>query len=148
MQAVADNGLMLALFNLGGGEIILILALVLILFGADRLPGSERIRRGLFRFWGATDDEAKAAGRSLGEIFGKRAAQALTPDNQVAELYKPEAFNKERTSPRTEKSLHRFLKSLWRRVFRLAKGFLLGAAKRWKVNYTANPIVERPTCVS
>jgi sec-independent protein translocase protein TatA len=29
---------MLALFNLGGGEIILILALVLILFGARKLP--------------------------------------------------------------------------------------------------------------
>jgi sec-independent protein translocase protein TatA len=29
---------MLAVFNLGGGEIILILALVLILFGAKKLP--------------------------------------------------------------------------------------------------------------
>jgi sec-independent protein translocase protein TatA len=29
---------MLGLFNLGGGEIILILALVLILFGAKKLP--------------------------------------------------------------------------------------------------------------
>jgi sec-independent protein translocase protein TatA len=29
---------MLALFNLGGGEIILILAIVLILFGAKKLP--------------------------------------------------------------------------------------------------------------
>ena len=29
---------MFALFNLGGGEIILILALILILFGAKKLP--------------------------------------------------------------------------------------------------------------
>ena len=29
---------MLGLFNLGGGEIVLILALVLILFGAKKLP--------------------------------------------------------------------------------------------------------------
>ena len=32
----------LALFNLGGGEIILILAVVLILFGAKRLPELAR----------------------------------------------------------------------------------------------------------
>jgi sec-independent protein translocase protein TatA len=31
-------GLMFGLFNLGGGEIILVLALVLILFGAKKLP--------------------------------------------------------------------------------------------------------------
>jgi sec-independent protein translocase protein TatA len=34
--------LMLAMFNLGGWEIILILALVLILFGAKKLPGLAR----------------------------------------------------------------------------------------------------------
>ena len=38
MQAVAENGLMLALFNLGGGEIILVLAIVIILFSARKLP--------------------------------------------------------------------------------------------------------------
>ena len=38
MQAMIENGSMLALFNLGGGEIILVLALVLILFGAKKLP--------------------------------------------------------------------------------------------------------------
>ena len=42
MQAVADNGLMLALFSLGGGEKILILAVVLILFGAKKLPELAR----------------------------------------------------------------------------------------------------------
>ena len=31
-----------ALFNLGGGELVLVLALVLILFGAKRLPGITR----------------------------------------------------------------------------------------------------------
>jgi sec-independent protein translocase protein TatA len=33
---------MLAIFNLGGGEVILILAIALILFGAKRLPGLAR----------------------------------------------------------------------------------------------------------
>ena len=118
MQAIGENGLMLGLFNLGGGEIILILALVLILFGADRLPGSERIRRGLFRFWGAADDEAKAAGRSLVGIYGKPARQALTPENQVAELYDPAAFQKEPEYWRPLKSLRRLIKNLWCRVLR------------------------------
>jgi len=45
MQAVADNGLMLALFSLGGGEMILILAAVLILFGANVMMGLNRFKR-------------------------------------------------------------------------------------------------------
>ena len=32
-------------------------------------------------------------GKSLGEIHGKAAADALTPDNQIAELYDPAVFN-------------------------------------------------------
>jgi hypothetical protein len=35
------------------------------------------------------------AGESLGGIFGKPAAEALTPDNQTAELYDPAAFHDE-----------------------------------------------------
>ena len=92
---MAEYGLMLAVFNLGGGEIILILAPVLILFGANRLPPLARgLGRGIFEFREATrnvaaalDHEASDAGRSVGGIYGKPAAQALTPDNQVAEVY-------------------------------------------------------------
>ena len=85
---------LLAYFNLGGGEIILILALVLILFKADRFSG---LARGLWlgidsfgkKLGDKSDEEASEAGRSLGGIYGKGAAQAITPDNQVAELYDP-----------------------------------------------------------
>jgi Sec-independent protein translocase protein TatA len=106
MQAIAENGLMLALFNLGGGEIILILALVVILFVADQVPdASRRLGRGLFRFWNAANNEASDAGRSLGGVFGKRAVQALAPDNQVAELYTPGAFEKEREPRRTPRTV-------------------------------------------
>lgn len=115
MQAIAFNGLMLAVFNLGGGEIILVLALVLIGFGANNLPGS---RRRTFRVWHKADDEAHEAGRSVGGILGKGAAQPLTPDNQVAELYDPAAFQKESESRQTPKSLLRFVKSLWYRAMR------------------------------
>ena len=41
-------------------------------------------------------EEAGEAGRSLGGIYGKPAAQALTPDNQVAELYEPGVLEEER----------------------------------------------------
>ena len=87
----------LGLFNLGGGEIILVLALVLILFGGKKLPElGKGLRLGLFEFrkstkqlLDASDDEATEAGRSLGGIYGKPAAEALTHNNQVAELYDP-----------------------------------------------------------
>src|SRR4051794_13297336 len=87
-------------FNLGGGEIILIVALSLILFGARHLSDiGDGLRRGMREFRKATrgvtdeiDGAAHGAGESLGGIYGKRAAQALTPDNQMAELYNPAAF--------------------------------------------------------
>ena len=48
---------MLAIFNLGGGEIILILALVLILFGAKKLPELARgLGQGIREFKKATDN--------------------------------------------------------------------------------------------
>jgi sec-independent protein translocase protein TatA len=48
---------MLGLFNLGGGEIILILALVLILFGAKKLPELARgLGSGIKEFKKATRD--------------------------------------------------------------------------------------------
>jgi sec-independent protein translocase protein TatA len=46
---------MLAIFNLGGGEIILILALVLILFGARKLPElAKGLGQGIKEFKKAT----------------------------------------------------------------------------------------------
>ena len=47
---------MLAIFNLGGGEIILILAIVLILFGAKKVPELARgLGQGIKEFKKATD---------------------------------------------------------------------------------------------
>src|SRR5436309_2592194 len=118
---------MLALFGLGGGEIILILALILILFGARKLPGLGRgLRTGINEFRRATDDvrvavdqEAHDAGESLGGIYGKPAAQALTPDNQTAELYDPAVFhNQERTGLATKRMRFRGWGRLWRLIWR------------------------------
>lgn len=85
---------MLALFSFPSGELVLILAMVLMLVGARRISDLRRgLRRGLFEFRkrvvDAIDGEASDAGRSAGGIFGKAAFQAMTPDNQVAELYNP-----------------------------------------------------------
>jgi len=46
-----------ALFDLGGNEAILILALLLILLAARRLPDfAEGLRRGIHEFWKATQE--------------------------------------------------------------------------------------------
>jgi sec-independent protein translocase protein TatA len=48
---------MLAIFNLGGGEIILILAIVLILFGAKKLPElAKGLGQAIREFKKATDN--------------------------------------------------------------------------------------------
>lgn len=73
-----------------GAEIVLILALILILLGSRKLPAlAKGLSHGLFEFRKAIDNESAEAGRSLGGIYGKQATEALTPDNQVAELYDP-----------------------------------------------------------
>jgi sec-independent protein translocase protein TatA len=134
MQAVAETVVMLALFNLGGGEIVLILLLVLILFGSRKLPELGRgLRRGIFEFREASkqvtdeiDEAASEAGRSVGGIYGKAAAQALTPDNQVAELYNP-GRPEDETQPRKRcKGMIKGIMKLWwwiiRRLVRAIRG--------------------------
>lgn len=116
MQALTVGDLLLGSFNLGGEEIILILALVLILFGAKKLPELARgLGQGIDKFRDAVDDEAKEAGKSAGGIYGKRAAQALTPDNRVAELYKPSVFERD-DRPRKRGRMKEWFLKLWRDI--------------------------------
>jgi Sec-independent protein translocase protein TatA len=118
-----------ALFSLGGGGIILVLALILILFGAKRIADIEQ---GL----GAGFCEFR---KHLGAVLkgfdhaGKPAAQALTPDNQTAELYDPAAFQ----SPRAGKhamfgSLVRLCWLIWRRVSKRFGLLVRTSLSRWK----------------
>ncbi|MEY2429955.1 MAG: sec-independent protein translocase protein TatA [Verrucomicrobiota bacterium] len=59
---------MFALFNLGGGEIILILALVLILFGAKKLPElAKGLGTGIKEFKKATRDVTDEISSSMEE---------------------------------------------------------------------------------
>jgi sec-independent protein translocase protein TatA len=56
------------LFNLGGGEIILILALVLILFGAKKLPElAKGLGTGIKEFKKATREVTDEVSRSMDE---------------------------------------------------------------------------------
>src|SRR5229473_3104998 len=123
MQAVVETVVMLALFNLGGGELVLILLLLLILFGARKLPELGRgLRRGIFEFREATkqvtdeiDEAASEAGRSVGGIYGKAAAQGLTPDNQVAEMYmyKPAVLQDQKQPRKRRKGMIQGFMNLW-----------------------------------
>ena len=113
---MAATDLLLGYFNLGGGEIILMLALILILFGAKKLPElAKGLGRGIDEFRDAADDVASEAGRSVGGIYGKRAGRALTPGNHVAELYDPSVFNREKR-PRRRGRIKAWFLRLWRAV--------------------------------
>ena len=59
---------MLALFNLGGGEIVLILLLVLILFGAKKLPElAKGLGQGIKEFKKATREVSDEIQTSMNE---------------------------------------------------------------------------------
>jgi sec-independent protein translocase protein TatA len=78
---------MFGLFNLGGGEIILVLALVLILFGARKLPElAKGLGQGIKEFKKATREVTDEIQSSMDEPPAKRLppadAQAQAPSQQ------------------------------------------------------------------
>jgi Sec-independent protein translocase protein TatA len=107
--------------DISGRETILILALMLIVVGRKRLPTIERrFGEGMRAF----DDESKDAGKAVGGIYGKPAAEALTPDNQAAELYDPAVFSSKRRCSKAPKNgkairLVRFMSRVWCRLSNL-----------------------------
>jgi sec-independent protein translocase protein TatA len=59
---------MLALFNLGGGEVILIFAVVLLLFGARKLPElAKGLGQGIKEFKKATRDVSDEMSNAMNE---------------------------------------------------------------------------------
>ena len=111
---------MLGLFNLGGEEVILILALILILYGAKNHPG---LMQGL-------DRKSHDAGRTFGGIYGKRAAQALTPDNQTRELYDPAAFRRRFRKRGVFQNLVRRCRVVWHFICKVV-GSRIRASLNW-----------------
>jgi sec-independent protein translocase protein TatA len=60
--------IMLGLFNLGGGEIILILAIILILFGAKKLPElAKGLGQGIKEFKKATQNASEGLREAMAE---------------------------------------------------------------------------------
>jgi sec-independent protein translocase protein TatA len=60
--------IMLGLFNLGGGEIILILAIILILFGAKKLPElAKGLGQGIKEFKKATQSASEGLREAMAE---------------------------------------------------------------------------------
>jgi sec-independent protein translocase protein TatA len=107
---------------IGGWEIVLILTVILILTGAKRHRDLARgLGEGFSRFRRETDRVAHEVGESFGGIYGKRGAEALTPDNQTAELYDPAVFQDKNANGRSRKQgwLRRgftFCRLIWRSV--------------------------------
>src|SRR5579864_1775338 len=141
MSDPATSSALFALFSPGGGEVILVLAVILILFGAKKLPEIARgLSEGFSEFrkhtGGASrelDREARDAGESLGGIYGKPAAQALTADNQTAELYDPAVFHNPRSGQQgTVRKLVRLGRLILRRYGRRLGSFIRVSLLRGK----------------
>lgn len=88
-----------ALLGLNGWEIAAIFAVVAILVFARFLPGlAAGLNRGISEFDNASGNQAYHLGKNVGGILGKGASEAITPENEVAELYEPGAFEKRRSN--------------------------------------------------
>lgn len=80
---------MFGLFNLGGGEIILILALVLILFGAKKLPElAKGLGTGIKEFKKATREVTEEVSNAMDET---PSTQKRLPSSTPAPTPTPEA---------------------------------------------------------
>ena len=84
-----------AFAGLNGWEVAAIVTVVAIIVFGKGLPGlAAGLARGISEFDDALGNQAHHLGRNVGGIFGKTASEAITPENEVAELYKPGAFEK------------------------------------------------------
>ena len=86
---------MFGLFNLGGGEIILILALVLILFGAKKLP---ELARGL----GKGINEFKKASREVQDEIERAVEEPPPPAPRSPTTYPPASQTQSQSPPSTQ----------------------------------------------
>ena len=70
---------MLAIFNLGGGEIILVLAIALILFGGKKLPElAKGLGQGIREFKNAASNASEDMRHAIGETL-PAASKQLPP---------------------------------------------------------------------
>jgi sec-independent protein translocase protein TatA len=83
---------MFGLFNLGGGEIILILALVLILFGAKKLPElAKGLGTGIKEFKKATREVTEEVSSAMDDTTPPPKRLPSTPPAPTPEVSQAEA---------------------------------------------------------
>jgi sec-independent protein translocase protein TatA len=81
---------MFGLFNLGGGEIILILALVLILFGAKKLPElAKGLGTGIKEFKKATREVTEEVSNAMDESTSPKRLPPAPPAPTEASQVQP-----------------------------------------------------------
>jgi Sec-independent protein translocase protein TatA len=103
----------------------LILVLILVLVGARNFreilrglgEGISQFGKGVTGLSKEFDEKAQDAGKSLGGIYGRPAAEALTLNNQTAEFYDPGVFNTHDTRKPAKFSTRVRLWRLIRRFF-------------------------------
>ena len=84
---------MLAVFGLGGWEVVLILAVVLILFGAKKLPElAKGLGKGIKEFKNATKDVTDEMHRAMEEDYTPPPTKQIPPpaEKAAADSPKPE----------------------------------------------------------
>ena len=85
---------MLAVFGLGGWEVVLILAVVLILFGAKKLPElAKGLGTGIKEFKKATKDVSDEMHRAMEEDYTPPPSKQINPPEEkaAADSPKPES---------------------------------------------------------
>jgi len=103
-----DMKIMFGLFNLGGGEIILVLALVLILFGAKKLPElAKGLGQGIKEFKKATKEVTDEVSHAMEETPPPPTPQKRLPTNTVPsaesqEHQEPQIASQSSPAPRLE----------------------------------------------
>lgn len=76
---------MLAVFGLGGWEVVLILAVVLILFGAKKLPELARgLGTGIKEFKKATKDVSDEMARAMDDDYTPPPTKQINPPSEKA----------------------------------------------------------------
>jgi len=95
-----DMKIMFGLFNLGGGEIILILALILILFGAKKLPElAKGLGQGIKEFKKATKEVTDEVSHAMEEGPPPPPPQQRLPASTVPSVESQEHHIASQSSP-------------------------------------------------
>ena len=93
MEISASAEAMLGLLGLSGGEWVLLMVILVILFGANRIPPFARgLGLGITEFLRESRRSGQEIGESLGAGLGKPVADALTHSNQTCEFQDPPAL--------------------------------------------------------